>query len=105
MHCSVCGRDIRGSAKVYEAEGRMLCESCYIYRIRERIQPPLEGELPPFSAVKCPKCGTTIREASWRCRECYSEFENYDFEGGRFDGEPRIRKREDEPGETPAEAS
>jgi len=95
MDCASCGRDIRSAEKRYEAGERVLCETCYIYHIRDRVQPPPDEADAHFSNVKCPKCGTFVQEASWRCRECYFEFENYDFTSHRFIGKPRVRKKKD----------
>lgn len=75
----------------------MLCETCYIYHVRDRELPSSAPEEPALIEVKCPKCGTPVREASWRCRECYSEFENYDFSSHRFVGKPKVKRKRGRP--------
>ncbi|MDM7925280.1 MAG: hypothetical protein QUS35_04600 [bacterium] len=97
MDCASCGRDIRQAEKQYETGGRMLCETCYIYHVRDRILSSPEKEESAFTEVRCPKCGTLVQEASWRCRECYFEFENYDFTSHRFIGKPRVRRKKGRP--------
>lgn len=97
MDCASCGRDIRQAEKQYETGGRTLCETCYIYHIRDRTMPEPEAEASVVAEVKCPKCGTPVQEASWTCRECYPEFENYDLSRHRFIGKPRVKRKKGRP--------
>lgn len=49
----------------------------------------------PNNKIVCPECGSIMQDPDWRCPECNSEFENYNFELNILEGDPIVKKKQD----------
>ena len=49
----------------------------------------------PNNKIVCPECGSIMQDPYWRCLECNSEFENFNFELNILEGDPIVKKQKD----------